>query len=150
MELSSGRIGITAPPPQVFLTLSGQFGFWSVIATSLHFSAMISSCIFLPSNHQAQTIPSRVRLPFSSVPGRALGLHSCEFTSTMSLSFVDHKIMNCLPAGFPSSSSSMTNHHHQSQVNLKIGGLSSSLHIEEKSPSNLSRSRSLFILFPSL
>ena len=49
-------------------------------------------------------------------PGLPTGFHGWPFTSTKGLSLVDHRTINCFPAGLPPSSSNITNHHHQSQV----------------------------------
>ena len=46
-----------------------------------------------------QTMPSSTIPPWSSTPGRPLGIHGVPFTSTLSLSLVDQSTMVVFPTG---------------------------------------------------
>ena len=111
IENSLSVFDATIPP-----FLCGQSG-WSSASTIIRLSSRTRGSInSLPSYHQAATIPSIAIPPSLSKPGLPAGFHGNPLTSTRGLSLVDHKTISCFPAGLPSSSSSMTSHHHQSQV----------------------------------
>ena len=146
IERSSGRSGTTAPPPSPRPSL-GHEGWVSDMAIMSQVRLMYGSCIRWPSNHQAHTMPSMSIPPSSSTPGRPLGVQGVPFTSTRSLSLVDHSTINCFPHSGPSGSSIMTNHHHQSQVMCQSGSRIPRRHMVEKSPWKVSGGFS-FIIHP--
>nr|AIF19556.1 hypothetical protein [uncultured marine group II/III euryarchaeote KM3_87_C01]AIF20618.1 hypothetical protein [uncultured marine group II/III euryarchaeote KM3_91_A10] len=136
-EKSSSRIGTIAPAPSPDPS-AGQRGCLSLTKAILHSLITRGSNMRSPSYHHAHTIPGMTCPPSSSIDILEPGFHQCPLTLIAGVSLVDHSIISCRErlGSTGSGTNIITQYHHQDS--LGMGGITSSLHRRERSPTNFS------------